>query len=97
MFRKAILSLASVTFGFATIVSADAPTNTTARFLDLSLAPRLVELGTDRNTGQRIERWFNTQRDGVKLHCTRHLLALAWVGGGEECARAADKYALTKA
>lgn len=57
------------------VLQADALTNTTDRYLDGSLEPRLEELGTEKTTGIKKPQWRLTVEDGVRRHCAATLRA----------------------
>lgn len=66
---------AGLTLGLVTIVQADALTNTTDRFLSGQLDTRIEELGTNKQTAEKMPIWKQTQLNGIIRHCTRTLQA----------------------
>jgi hypothetical protein len=48
-------------------------TSVTDRFISGKLDSRLDELGIDKANNQKMPVWFWTQKDGIRLHCSRVL------------------------
>lgn len=63
--------------GVIGIIEADVLTgkSVTDAYLSGQLEDRLQELGTNKQTGVFEPLWRKRQEDGVRLHCTRTLLA----------------------
>jgi hypothetical protein len=78
--------LATSTFAFASILQADALTNTTDRYISGALDQRLIELGKDKSNGATVISWKEAYLSGVQRHC-RFTLAARHAGDVSACDR----------
>lgn len=70
---KLIASLSM--FAFMFVVTADSWTSTTERYITGQLESRLIELGTNKQSGDYNAQWRAMQEYGVRKHCARTLHA----------------------